>query len=145
MRKEILFLFVFVFSNFITQSQNLPYARHCVNELTSKKYHGRGYVKDGSNRAASFLFNEFLKYSTDKPFYQSFSFPVNTFPNKMNVCINGKSIVPGKDFIIGMACPSINGEFTIITIDSSNYNTIDRKSTRLNSSHSSVSRMPSSA
>ena len=43
----------------------------------------------------------------------------------MNVCINGKSIVPGKDFIIGTACPSINGEFTIITIDSSNYNTIN--------------------
>jgi hypothetical protein len=114
----------FVVSFFLAQSQDLSYARYCVNELTSKKYNGRGYVKDGSNRAASFLFDEFLKYSTDEPFYQSFSFPVNTFPGKMKVAINGKNLIPGKDFIIGTACPSITGDFKIFKIDSSNYNDV---------------------
>jgi hypothetical protein len=124
MNKKIVFSVAFVFSFFVAKTQNLEYARNCVNELTSKKYHGRGYVKDGSNRAASFLFDEFLKYSTSKPYNQSFSFPVNTFPGKMNVVVNGKKLVPGQDYIIGTACPSISGEFKICTIDKSNYNTI---------------------
>jgi len=124
MKKRFSFSIVFIFSFLVAQTQDLPYARYCVNELTSKKYNGRGYVKDGSNRAASFLFNEFLKYSTDKPIFQSFSFPVNTFPGKMKVAINGKILNPGKDYIIGTACPTTNGEFKIFKIDNSNYNNI---------------------
>ena len=124
MRKQFSFSVLFVFSFFVAQTQDLIYARKCVNELTSKKYHGRGYVKDGSNKAASFLYDEFLKYSTNKPYLQSFSFPVNTFPGKMKVVINGKKLIPGKDYIIGTACPTVNGEFTIYKIDKSNYESI---------------------
>ena len=124
MRKQFSFSVLFVFSFFVAQTQDLIYARKCVNELTSKKYHGRGYVKDGSNTAASFLFDEFLKYSTDEPISQSFSFPVNTFPGKMKVAINGKKLIPGKDYIIGTACPSITGDFKIFKIDSSNYDAV---------------------
>lgn len=124
MNKKISFSIALIFSAFVAKTQNLEYARSCVNELTSKKYSGRGYVKDGSNRAASFLFDEFLKYATDEPYCQSFSFPVNTFPNKMKVAVNGKKLVPGQDYIIGTACPSIKGEFKICRIDKSNYNTI---------------------
>ncbi len=124
MKKRFSFSIVFIFSVLVAQTQDLPYARYCVNELTSKKYNGRGYVKDGSNRAASFLFDEFLKYSSDKPYCQSFSFPVNTFPGKMKVAINDKILNPGKDYIIGTACPAINGEFKIFKIDRNNYNAI---------------------
>jgi hypothetical protein len=124
MKIKISFSVFFVLLFFVAQSQELKYARHCVNELTSKKYKGRGYVKDGSNRAASFLFDEFLKYSADKPYFQSFSFPVNTFPGKMKVVINGNKLVPGKDYIIGTACPATNGEFKIFKIDRNNYNDI---------------------
>ena len=124
MNKKISFSVVFVFSFFVAQTQNLEYARNCVNELASKKYNGRGYVKDGSNRAASFLFDEFLKYTTSKPYNQSFSFPVNTFPGKMKVAINGNKLIPGKDYIIGTACPTVNGEFDIYRIDKSNYSNI---------------------
>ncbi len=124
MRKGFSFFIVFIFSFFVAKTQNIEYARNCVNELTSKKYNGRGYVEDGSNRAASFLFDEFLKYSTDKPYNQSFSFPVNTFPGKMNVVVNGRNLVPGQDYIIGTACPTIKGEFKIYSINKSNYNKI---------------------
>ena len=124
MNKKIVFLAAFAFSFFVAKTQNLEYARNCVNELTSTKYHGRGYVKDGSNKAASFLYDEFLKYSTNKPYLQSFSFPVNTFPGKLKVVINGNKLTPGKDYIIGTACPTVNGEFTIYKIDKSNCETI---------------------
>jgi hypothetical protein len=124
MNKKIVFLAAFAFSFFVAKTQNLEYARNCVNELTSKKYHGRGYVKDGSNKAASFLFDEFLKFTNDKPIFQSFSFPVNTFPGKMKVAIDGIKLIPGKDYIIGTACPTINGEFAIYKIDKLNYENI---------------------
>lgn len=78
-------------------------ARMIVEKLCSPEFQGRGYVNSGDSIAAEFLAAEYKKrgcsFFNDQPF-QSFHFPVNTFPGKMELAINGKKLVPGQDFII---------------------------------------------
>ena len=79
------------------------YARKIVDTLASPSMHGRGYVNGGDSIAAVYLKKEFAKLGVKpigKEYYQRFAFPVNTFPNKMLVEINGKKLIPGKDFIV---------------------------------------------
>jgi len=102
MKKTILLPILFVcFHGF---SQELGFGRKIVDTLTSPVFWGRGYTKDGMKKAGEFLSAQFRSYGL-KPmngndFFQPFSYPVNTFPGKMEVAINGKDLVPGKDFIV---------------------------------------------
>jgi aminopeptidase YwaD len=100
------FLFSIFYCSFLISdsfAQNIPYARDIVNTLTSKEFAGRGYVKDGNNKAARFIQQQFdslrLKYFT-KSYAQPFSFSVNTFPGNMEVVIDGRNLSPGGDFIV---------------------------------------------
>lgn len=90
-----------------------------IKKLTSSSFHGRGYYKKGDHRAADFIEDEFRKAGL-KPvggsYFQSFSFPVNTFPGKMDVVIGNKKLIPGKDFIVSPACPSVKGKFNLIKL-----------------------------
>lgn len=102
MKKYLLILFLFVAGPVL--SQDLHNARKMVKKLTSKAMWGRGYTNNGMSNAADFICSAFKSYGltpmdgTD--FKQPFSFPVNTFPGKMEVSINGKKLSPGKDFIV---------------------------------------------
>jgi Zn-dependent M28 family amino/carboxypeptidase len=55
-------------------------------------------------KTADFLAAKFQSYGlqpmSGKSFLQAFNYPVNTFPGDMEVTINGKELVPGKDFIV---------------------------------------------
>lgn len=85
-------------------AQDLPYAKKMVDTLTSSTLWGRGYTNNGMGKAADFIVNEFkaygLKPMDGKAYKQPFSFSVNTFPGKMEVAVNGKSLIPGKEFIV---------------------------------------------
>ncbi len=75
-------------------SQDLAFGRKMVDTLTSPAFWGRGYTNDGMKKAADFLSSQFQSYGL-KPmsgnnFFQSFSYPANTFPGNMEVTINGK-------------------------------------------------------
>lgn len=62
-------------------------------------------------KAADFLSEEYKKIGLlpmSDGYKQDFNYPVNTFPGKMLVKINGKKLTPGKDFIINNESPSIN-------------------------------------
>lgn len=98
------------------KAQDLPYAHHIVNTLTSGEFAGRGYVKNGCENAAGFIINQFdslglLPFS--KNYGQSFSFPVNTFPGKMQVIIDGKKMIPGDDFIVNPFSSSANKKYKL--------------------------------
>lgn len=85
-------------------AQDSIYARKIVKELSSPAYWGRGYTKNGVNKASIFLLSELEKLSV-KPLHstgylQNYTFPVNTFPGKMSLILNGVKLIPGKDFII---------------------------------------------
>jgi len=94
--------------------QSLPESKAVVKHLTSAGFWGRGYTKDGMARAADYIASEFKSYGI-KPmagtdFKQQFSYPVNTFPGKMELKVNGKQLVPGKDFIIEPSSRGVKGE-----------------------------------
>ena len=85
-------------------AQDIDHARRTIDTLTSSCFWGRGYTKDGLKKAAAYLENEFKRYGlqplSGKSFFQEFSYPVNTFPGKMEVVINEVILTPGKDFLI---------------------------------------------
>ena len=85
-------------------SQDIILTRNALDTLSSKTMWGRGYTKEGLGKAADFISTKFKDYGLSpmdgQSFKQFFSFPVNTFPGSMSLKINGKALVPGKDFIV---------------------------------------------
>lgn len=127
--KHIFFTF-FLLAPALCHSQAAPspvtsYARVIIDSLASPEMHGRGYVNNGDRTAALFIQKEFMKLglkSFRNHYFQELSFPVNTFPNKINfdlLCDKFDiDVSPGEDFIVGAASPSVKGEYKIILFDS---------------------------
>lgn len=120
-RFPTLFIFVF-FLYFSSLAQDLAYAKKTINTLTSKKYWGRGYTKNGMAKAADFIKNEFKSFGLsplkENEFKQYFSFPANTFPSKMDLKINGLKLTPGKDFIVHQASKGLKTTDSLVPKDS---------------------------
>lgn len=119
--------FGFIFFLFLTVNsfaQDSTYTRNVVNTITSKEFWGRGYTKDGMKKAAEYLTVEYQKIGLlpmGNSYTQPFNFPVNTFPGKMMVAINGQKLVPGKDFIVNNESPGIKQVANLTPNDSLNY------------------------
>ena len=109
--KKITLSILFVLLIQIVIGQNMPYARQVIDTLTSSHFWGRGYTKDGMKKAADYIAAQLaeagVKPLNNKDFLQKFSYPVNTFPGKMELTINDKQLVPGRDYIVG---PQSNGK-----------------------------------
>ncbi len=121
MKKNVITL-ILSLSFFISGAQDLGFGRKMVDTLTSAYFWGRGYTNDGMGRTADFLVSQFKLYGLEpmdgRSFLQHFSYPINTFPGKMEVSINGKKLVPGKDFIVAPESASIKAEGDVIQKDS---------------------------
>ena len=94
--------------------------------------HGRGYVKKGEKRAANFIRKEFRKDKLEtftKNYFQYFSFPINTFPKKIILSVDGEKLTAGKDFVISAASPDIEGSFEVFSLlgDTSSIEKIKKK------------------
>jgi len=129
---KLVIAFLLFVSSLSLYSQDTSYARKIIKELTSEKYLGRGYVKDGVNKAAGYISNELksiglLKFG--KSYAQSYSFPVNTFPGKMELRINGKLVIPGKHYLVDPSAKSIHRTFQLMQKDSVTYKGVSDKST----------------
>ena len=119
--KKISVLF-FILSAITAHTQSLSFGKKMVDTLASETFWGRGYTKDGMKKAAEYLSSQFQSYGL-KPmdgqsFLQEFIYPVNTFPGKMEVTVNGKELVPGKDFIVSPESKGVKGEGSLIKADS---------------------------
>ena len=113
-RKTTCLFLLLIFSIGVT-AQDTVYARTVINKLCSPKFHGRGYVKNGDDKAAVFIANEFKNLNVKKfegNYFQKFSFPVNTFPNKMELEVNGKKLIAGADFIIHPSSGGVKEKYT---------------------------------
>lgn len=106
-------------------AQDLNYARKTISTLTSKKYWGRGYTNNGMSKAADFIEKEFKKFGlsplSGNSYKQFFSFPVNTFPSNMSLKLNGKTLIPGKDFMVHQASKGAIVSDSLIQKDSITY------------------------
>ena len=107
-------LFLISISGF---SQDKPYAISIVDSLTSPSFHGRGYVNGGEKTAAAFIAGEFKKSnlkSFGDSYFQPFTLPINTFPDTIDVFVDGQRLVPGQDFVLSSSSPSVDGEFELL-------------------------------
>ena len=86
-------------------AQDRDFAKNVIDTLCQPYFAGRGYVNDGDLKAARFVVKEFheaglQEFAGAKDYLQPFNMPVNTFPGKMLVKIDGKELVPGQDYIV---------------------------------------------
>ena len=112
-------------------AQDLAFGRKIVDTLTSPYFWGRGYTNDGMGTAADFIASAFRSYGLQpmdgNSFLQPFSYPVNVFPGKMEVSINGKELVPGKDFIADPAATGLKAKGELTQKDSITYVNMDKR------------------
>lgn len=110
-------------------AQDTVFARKIVDTLSSSGFWGRGYTKNGVNKAANFLSAKFAEFGLQplpgKTDFQKYKFPVNTFPGKMEVAINGVALVPGVDFIVAPESISAKATGKLVREDSVTF--MDRK------------------
>ncbi len=106
-------------------AQDSVFARKVIDTLTSRYFWGRGYTNDGMGKAARFITGQFKSFGLQpmagSNFVQEFSFPVNTFPGKMQVSINGKMLVPGRDFIVSPESRGVKTAGDLVQRDSVTY------------------------
>jgi len=123
MKKAFFVLSLFI--SFAANSQDSLFIRKMVDTLTSPYFWGRGYTNDGMNKAADFIAAQFKEFGlqplSGKSFMQPFSYPVNTFPGKMELWINGMQLEPGKDFIMAPESRSVKGSGKFIQKDSTHF------------------------
>jgi len=122
--KKIFFVLI-LFSANLCYSQDVQFAKKIVDTLTSANFWGRGYTKDGMNKAARFLVDQFKTYGLSpikaNNYFQDFSFPVNTFPGNMELAVNGKKLVPGRDFIVSPDSRGVHGKGNLQQQDSTHF------------------------
>ena len=99
-------------------SQKIDYKKF-TEVLCSSEFHGRGYVNQGDSIASNYISAAFkdvglvpLSNSNDS-FFQSFSFPVNTFPGDMAVKIDSIQLIPGIHFLIDPASEGYSGDLEL--------------------------------
>ena len=120
------FLLTLLFS-FEIQSQTPNFSKY-VDTLCSNYFMGRGYVNDGHLKTANFLeekFNEInLAPLNNDRFTQDFNINVNTFPDSLELKLDGKPLFPGIDFMISPQSSGLKGTFNVVKVDLNNWNSI---------------------
>jgi len=120
MKNKITLFFLLIAQS--VAAQDITFARKMLDTLTSPYFWGRGYTNNGAQKAASFLTGQLKNYGVKpmdgKNYLQDFSYPVNTFPGKMDVEINGVALIPGKDFIVSPDSRGVKGQGTLVQKDS---------------------------
>jgi len=122
------------YSQEIKKGEVYKYGRKIVDTMASAAMHGRGYVMGGDSIAAVYLKNEFQKLGLEKlgkDYYQKFYFNINTFPGQMQVIIDGKELIPGKDYIINPNFKATNTTTKIVYFKFSAFNTKSKTLNRL--------------
>ena len=81
---RVTWILFFCFSFSCLSAQDKTYARKIVNDLCSEEMAGRGYVKNGGQKAADYIKKEYDKIGLQpfgKGYFQTYGFPVVTFPD----------------------------------------------------------------
>lgn len=77
-------------------------AQKRVAKLASPEFAGRGYLRDGHNRAATFIADEFSDIGLlpiDNSYFRSFELEADLFPSTPSLRIDGQELKVGIDFI----------------------------------------------
>ena len=102
-------------------AQDLTHFKRIVRELSSAKYQGRGYARDGANKAGYYLEKEFRKAGADEVTLQPFTIDINTFCGKAEMWADGRKLRAGVDFSMREYSPGVHGEFPVYFVDTLNF------------------------
>lgn len=102
------------------------YARAVINTLASPAYKGRGYYGDGAKKASAFIAGEFKKAGiiplNKGSYFQEFNLPVNTFPGRVELSLNGQQLTTAKDYLIDAGSPALEGAFKVYPLNRADLN-----------------------
>lgn len=113
MKRNMLLIIVLLLVAQLLPAQDVQYAQSIIDTLAGPYFHGRGYVKEGDQKAARFIRNEMNRIglqSINGHQSHQFTMSVNTFPGSMSVRVYGEDLIPGIDFVVDPACPSVKLE-----------------------------------
>ena len=99
------------------QAQDLPRFKKMVRQLSSAKYQGRGYARDGVRKAGKYIAREFEKSGVDEVTLQPFTLDINTFNGAMEMWADGRKLAPGIDFSMREYSPGVHGTFPVYHVD----------------------------
>ena len=102
-------------------AQDLAHYKRVIKTLSSAKYQGRGYAKNGANKAGKFLQKEYRKAGVDEVTVQPFTIDINTFCGKMEMWADGRKLRAGVDFSMREYSPGVHGEFPVYHVDTLNF------------------------
>lgn len=110
-----LFLFGIILVHSSLNAQEARWFKHQVTSLCSPTMGGRGYVDKGRDKAATYIQRKFRELGLtpvmpDSSYMQTYSFSVNTFPDRVLLSVNGKNLVPGEEFLVDAASSSMKQE-----------------------------------
>ena len=130
--RKLLLLILFSTTCLIQLSaQENTVVKRLIDTLTSVYFWGRGYTRNGNKKAADFLCNYFKQEGliplSGKDYRQSLSYPVNTFPDKMELVINGIHLKPGIDFIVAPESRGVKTKGKLEQKDSVTYVDIEHR------------------
>ena len=119
--KRIVILLLLAAAAAQVNAQDLAQYKKIVKELSSSKYQGRGYARDGANKAGKYLEKQYRKAGADAVTRQHFTLDINTFAGAMKLSVDGRKMVPGTDFTVREFCPGVHGTYPVYYIDTLNY------------------------
>lgn len=122
MKKKLIPFLIFLLVTIKVNSQDIEFGKKIVDTLTSTYFWGRGYTKDGMKKAGNYLAEQFSEYKLlpmkGKNYFQPYTYPVNTFPGKMELTLNDQILFAGKDFIVGAESRAFSGTGKLEQTDS---------------------------
>jgi aminopeptidase YwaD len=119
--RHLYFLFACLFIYAFSYAQDKENVLLTMNVLCAPEMHGRGYVAHGDSLAADYIAGRMADeglLAFNNTYFQNFSFNVNTFPNEMQLSIDGKDLVQGYHFLVDPASNSIKGTYELAWADS---------------------------
>ncbi len=119
--KKILFPIIIMCWMTSVSAQNLTHYKAIVKELSSAKYQGRGYEKNGVVKAGKYVAEEFRRSGVSEVTFQPFTVNINTFPGDLEMSVDGKKLRPGADFVMREYSPGSHGSYPLFYVDTLHY------------------------
>ena len=102
-------------------AQDLAQFKRIVKDLSSARYQGRGYAKDGVRKAGKYIYRAFEKAGADEVTFQPFTLDINTFCGDMEMWADGRKLQAGTEFSMREYSPGVKGEFPVYHVDTAHF------------------------
>lgn len=119
--KRVLILILLAVFAVPGSAQDLAGYKKVVRDLSSARFQGRGYARDGANKAGKYLEKAYRKAGVDAVTRQHFTLDINTFAGDMKLSVDGRKMVPGTDFTVREFCPGVEGTYPVYFVDTLHY------------------------